>query len=162
MLKAIMAVDDSGGISKSGSMPWPKNKNDLEWFRQNTIKHVVIMGSKTWLDPKMPTPLSNRVNVIITSQNKNLFPGADEYIQDSLIFNIKNLDKKYKMYEKWIIGGAKIIEQLFEIIDIFYLTRIYGNFNCDKRIDIEKIEKIMNLEKKILCDDTCHFEIWKK
>ena len=25
MIKAIMAVDDFGGISKNGSMPWPKN-----------------------------------------------------------------------------------------------------------------------------------------
>ena len=33
MIKAIMAVDDNGGISKGSSMPWPKNSNDLNWFK---------------------------------------------------------------------------------------------------------------------------------
>ena len=36
MLKAIMAVDDEGGVSKSGKMPWPKNSKDLKWFKKNT------------------------------------------------------------------------------------------------------------------------------
>ena len=34
MIKAIMAVDDKGGISKDNSMPWPKNSNDLNWFKK--------------------------------------------------------------------------------------------------------------------------------
>ena len=48
MLKAIMAVDDNGGVSRSGSMPWPKNSNDLKWFKKNTINNLVIMGKLTW------------------------------------------------------------------------------------------------------------------
>ena len=46
MIKAIMAVDDKGGISKGSSMPWPKNLNDLKWFKKNTENHIVVMGSK--------------------------------------------------------------------------------------------------------------------
>ena len=38
MFKAIMAVDDKGGISRDGSMPWPKNSSDLKWFKKNTLK----------------------------------------------------------------------------------------------------------------------------
>ena len=34
MIKAIMAVDDKGGISKGKSMPWPKNSKDLQWFKK--------------------------------------------------------------------------------------------------------------------------------
>ena len=33
MIKAIMAVDEKGGISKGQSMPWPKNSIDLKWFK---------------------------------------------------------------------------------------------------------------------------------
>ena len=32
----------------------------------------------------------------------------------------------------------------------------------DKFIDIIKIANTMNLIEKIDCDDTCHFEIWRK
>ena len=45
MIKAIMAVDEKGGISKGQSMPWPKNSIDLKWFKENTINNVVVMLS---------------------------------------------------------------------------------------------------------------------
>jgi len=60
------------------------------------------------------------------------------------------------------LGGPEIIKQTFNLLKEFYLTRIYGNFNCDKFIDVKKIMKSMELKKKINCDDSCHFEIWKK
>ena len=44
MIKAIMAIDDHGGVSKGTSMPWPKNSNDLQWFKKNTLSMVVVMG----------------------------------------------------------------------------------------------------------------------
>ena len=76
MIKAIMAVDEKGGISKGQSMPWPKNSIDLKWFKENTINNVVVMGRKTWEDPFMPTPLKSRINVLITNKNKELIEGA--------------------------------------------------------------------------------------
>ena len=45
MIKAIMAADDMGGVSLGESMPWPKNSNDLQWFKKNTLNQVVVMGS---------------------------------------------------------------------------------------------------------------------
>ena len=46
-----MAADDKGGVSKNGSMPWPKNSSDLQWFKKHTLNNVVIMGRLTWIDP---------------------------------------------------------------------------------------------------------------
>ena len=43
MLKAIMAVDDDDGVSKSGSIPWPKNSSDLKWFKKNTFNQIDIL-----------------------------------------------------------------------------------------------------------------------
>ena len=162
MIKAIMAVDDKGGISKNGSMPWPKNTEDLKWFKKNTLNNVVIMGRLTWDDPKMPTPLKNRKNVLITSKSKNHYLGADIYIEGNIIEKVKLLSDDYKESDIYIIGGSKIIEQLFSLIEEFYLTKIYGNFQCDKFINLDKIYSSMNLIKKIQNDLSCHFEIWKK
>ena len=162
MIKAIMAVDDEGGVSKNGSMPWPKNSNDLKWFKNQTINQVVVMGRLTWEDPLMPTPLKGRTNVIITSKNQNEFPGADEYISENLIQNFKKISSKYNNSDKFIIGGPNVLNQLFNLVEEFYLTRIYGNFNCDKKIDINIIKKNMKLKNKIQSDDTCHFEIWTR
>ena len=71
MIKAILACDDSGGVSKGGTIPWPKNSKDLGWFQKNTTNNVVVMGSKTWEDPLMPWPLPKRKNVLITTRKKD-------------------------------------------------------------------------------------------
>ena len=157
-----MAIDDLGGISKGRSMPWPKNSSDLKWFKKNTLNQIVVMGSKTWEDPFMPTPLKNRINILITNKDNFHYPGADEYIKGDIIYKILKLEKKYLNKDIYIIGGPEIIKQTFDLFKEFYLTRIYGNFNCDKFIDINRIKNKMDLIEKIDCDKTCHFEIWKK
>ena len=162
MIRAIMATDDNGGISKNGSMPWPKNSSDLKWFKKNTLNSVVVMGRLTWIDPCMPTPLKNRINVLVTNQNKENYSGADEYIAGDIMNNLLELAKRYTNKNIYIIGGTKVLSQLFELIEEFYLTKIYGDFNCDKNIDLQKIKESMTMIKKIENDETCHFEIWKK
>ncbi len=47
MIKAIMACDDEGGISRAGVLPWPHNRRDMKWFKQNTVEQVIVMGRKT-------------------------------------------------------------------------------------------------------------------
>ena len=162
MIKAIMAADDNGGISKGLSMPWPKNSRDLQWFKKNTLNQVIVMGSKTWEDPFMSTPLKDRENILITTKDNSFYPGANAYIKGNIVDEILKLEKKYSNKDIYVIGGPEIVKQTFDLFKEFYLTRIYGNFECDKFIDIKKISNTMNLFEKIDCDDTCHFEIWKK
>ena len=162
MIKAIMAVDDLGGISKNGSMPWPKNSSDLKWFKEKTLNNIVVMGRLTWEDPFMPTPLKDRMNVLITHNDKKNYPDADAYISGDIYNNIKNLSLMHNEYDLFIIGGSNILDKLFDLIEEFYLTRIYGNFKCDKHIDLDRIKKTMKMVKKIDNDKTCHFEIWRR
>ena len=157
-----MAVDEKGGISKGQSMPWPKNSIDLKWFKENTINNVVVMGRKTWEDPFMPTPLKSRINVLITNKNKELVEGADYYLSGNVNNEIQNIQTEYKDKNIFIIGGSEVVNLTFNIIEQFYLTRIYGNYKCEKFIDISLIENNMNMIKKIDGDSTCHFEIWEK
>ena len=162
MIKAIMAIDEMGGISKGQSMPWPKNSIDLTWFKENTINNIVVMGRKTWEDPFMPTPLKSRINVLITNKNKELIEGADYYLNGNVNNEIQNIQSEYIDKDIYIIGGSEIINLTFNIIEQFYLTRIYGNYNCEKFIDVSLIENNLNMIKKIDGDTTCHFEIWEK
>ena len=162
MIKAIMAVDEKGGISKGRSMPWPKNSLDLQWFKKNTLNDVVVMGRKTWEDPFMPTPLKSRINVLITNKNKELIEGADYYLSGNVNNEIQNIQSEYINKDIFIIGGSEIINLTFNLIEQFYLTRIYGNYNCEKFIDVSLIENNLNMIKKIDGDSTCHFEIWEK
>ena len=132
MIKAIMAVDEKGGISRGKSMPWPKNSIDLNWFKQNTINNIVVMGRKTWEDPFMPTPLKSRINILITNRDKKLIQGADYYLSGNVNEQINDVQSEHVDKDIFIIGGSEVINLTFNIIEQFYLTRIYGNYNCEK------------------------------
>mgnify|MGYP003656530971 CR=1 FL=1 len=70
MIKAILACDDNGGVSRNGVMPWPKNTRDLKWFQRITTGQLVIMGRNTWDDTQMPSPLPNRINAVVTTRRR--------------------------------------------------------------------------------------------
>ena len=157
MVRAILACDEDGGVSKNGTIPWPKNTTDLAWFKKNTINSTVVMGSKTWKDPLMPWPLPDRKNVLITSR-KEEFPGADLYIGGDLCSEIKKLSQEQKT---WIIGGPNVLSQTITIVEEFYLSRIPGTYDCDGFLSLKTIkegfEKIWTEKHK-----TVEFQIWKK
>ncbi len=162
MIKGIMAIDEKGGISRGKSMPWPKNAIDLKWFKNNTINNVVIMGRKTWEDPLMPTPLKSRINVLATNRDNSLYSGPDFFISGDIVRKIEDIQNRYLDKDIYIIGGVEIINLTIDIIEEFYLTRIYGNYKCEKFLNISLIENNMKMIKKIDGDSSCHFEVWKK
>ena len=160
MIKAILACDEEGGVSKKGTIPWPKNTKDLGWFKKNTTNNVVVMGSKTWVDPLMPWPLPNRVNVLATTKKSN-FPGADKYIKGNLCKEVETLKKENPEKIVWVIGGPNVIEQTLSVIEEFYLSKIPGKFNCDGFLSLSKIEALFNktwTEKH----ETVECQIWTK
>lgn len=160
MIKAILACDDTGGVSKNGTLPWPHNSRDLQWFKNNTAGHVVVMGSTTWEDPHMPRPLPKRTNVLVTSRPKD-YNGADGYINGDLAAELKELEDTCPGLIIWVIGGPKVIEQTLSVIDEFYLSRIPGNFDCDTFLPLDKIEDVFTLNWQEAHEDVL-FQIWKK
>ena len=155
-----MACDNSGGVSKDGTIPWPKNKKDIGWFKKNTTNNVVVMGSKTWVDPLMPWPLPNRLNVLATSRKDDL-PGADKYVYGDLNGELKALKEEYPSKTIWVIGGPNIIKQTLESIEEFYLSKIPGDYDCDGFLSLKDIETLFKktwFEKH----ESVEFQIWKK
>jgi len=141
MIKAILACDQDWGIGKDGDLPWPHNTEDLKWFKESTIGGVVVMGKSTWNSlPRKPLP--NRKNIIITSSEQDKEQDGCQFIK----FNIakKELVNMSKSRDVWIIGGAKLVKGLLDIIDEFHLSRIQGSYNCDtflsKSLIIQKYE----------------------
>lgn len=160
MIKAILACDDTGGVSRDGTLPWPNNSKDLSWFKSNTSGQVVVMGSTTWEDPHMPRPLPNRTNVLVTTRKED-FPGADGYISGDLIEAVNDLADTCPSNDIWIIGGPKIIEQTLGVIEEFYLSRIPGDYNCDTHLPIGKIETLFKMDFEEVHDEVT-FQIWRK
>jgi dihydrofolate reductase len=160
MIKAILACDDNGGVSRDGTLPWPHNSTDLKWFKEHTAGHVVVMGSTTWKDPGMPRPLPKRINVLATNRPDE-YSGADKYISGDLNKSIKDIAKEFPSLITWVIGGPKIIEQSLDCIDEFYLSRIPGDYQCDTRLSLDDIADRFTLNWQEAHPDVT-FQIWKK
>lgn len=160
VIKAILACDDTGGVSKDGTLPWPNNSTDLKWFKENTAGHFVVMGSTTWEDPHMPRPLPKRVNVLCTSRKEDYY-GAHLYLNGDLKLMIKELAFTNGEMIIWIIGGPKIIEQTMDIIDEFYLSRIPGEYDCDNHLNLDEIYNAFDLDWEENHPEV-NFQIWKR
>jgi dihydrofolate reductase len=161
MIKAILACDDYGGVSKNGTLPWPHNSTDLKWFKENTAGHVVVMGSTTWDDPHMPRPLPKRTNVLATTRPAE-YPGADKYISGDLNLSVQRLAEEHPDLITWVIGGPNIIEQTLGVIDEFYLSRIPGAYACDTFLPLKKIESLFERTYIDDSNELVTFEIWTK
>jgi dihydrofolate reductase len=139
LIKAIFATDIQGGIGRNGSLPWPHDKEDLKYFKELTTNHIVVMGSNTWQDPKMPKPLPNRMNVVVTNQDINLFKDHAEVVVGSeLAPSLEVLQHQNPKKIVWIIGGAKLLRSCHPYISEIYLTTFMTDFNCDVQIDMNR------------------------
>lgn len=159
MIKAILACDDQGGVSRNGTLPWPKNTRDLTWFKENTQGHIVVMGRTTWEDLSMPRPLPNRYNVL-ASNSSTYFPGIDRKIRGNITEQIEQIAQEAPGLITWVIGGPNVVDQCLGIIDEFYISRIPGDYDCDTFLPLKRIETQFNKTWDEIHPEVI-FEIWK-
>ena len=140
MINLIIACDAKGGIASNGTLPWPKNSKDLAWFKRHTSQCTVIMGSKTWQDPFMPSPLPSRYNVVVTTRPEDN-EGADEYISGDILKELLRIEQERADENRpiWVIGGADIVKQVIPHIDRIYLIIMDKEYKCDTFIPLKDI-----------------------
>lgn len=144
MIGAVFAVDDTGGMGKGGTIPWPFNKQDMMWFKGITQNQVVVMGRKSWDSPDMIKPLPNRQNIVFTN---NFFEqDGIEQVRGDVCEALLAIAERYPTKDILVIGGADLLVKAKPVIQVAYVTRIAGNFECDTRIDIDEFLKGFKLE----------------
>jgi dihydrofolate reductase len=155
MIIALFAVDQRGGMGFDGRMPWPRNKEDMRWFKKMTDEQLVVMGRKTWDSSDMPTPLPNRLNILIT----NKFIDRDDIIQirGDIPTGLLEMQEKYPNDNIFVIGGPDILTQSIPVLEYVFITRIPGEYISDVSIDLTKfLETFKLIETKKL--ETCEIE----
>jgi dihydrofolate reductase len=136
LIRAILAHDAYWGIGKDGDLPWPKNSDDLAWFKECTTDGVVVMGRKTWESlPKKPLP--GRTNAIVTTQPIESGLGNIVVNLDILLDILPLLNTIHQ--NVWIIGGAQLIEGCLHVIEELWLNNVGGDYNCDTFLPKRKI-----------------------
>src|SRR4029077_8375049 len=95
-MKAIVAMTPSRVIGRGNTIPW-KIPGEQKWFKEVTMGHCVLMGSKTYLS--IGRLLPGRRNLIVS--RSQTWAGA-EMIRDLAQFN--PTDYREQMY---VVGGAE-------------------------------------------------------
>jgi dihydrofolate reductase len=150
-MKAIIACDPTGGIGYQNKLPWDNISGDLARFKKLTSGGIVVMGRNTW--ESLPVqPLSNRLNIIITQSIIT--------VPHSVVVLSTTKYLKY-MRDAWLIGGAKLIETCWDMIDEIHLTRTFTEYPCDTHINLLKLQN--EYERESIETHSDHtYEIWKR
>ena len=119
-MKIIVAVDRNWAIGKNGDLLF-RITDDLKRFKEITTGNVIITGRKTLETFPNKKPLLNRVNIVLTSN--------DNYKNESAII-CKNIDeviekvKKYENKDIFVVGGGSVYNQMIDLCDTAYVTKI--------------------------------------
>ncbi|RAS71932.1 type 3 dihydrofolate reductase [Priestia endophytica] len=142
MISFIVAMDDNNLIGKDNALPWHLPA-DLAYFKKVTTNHTIVMGRKTY--ESIGRPLPNRKNVVLTHSTS---------FQEEGVTVIHSLDELKEMAnrsneELFIIGGARLYEQLLPVADRLYVTHIRATFDGDTHFPVFSKEewKIIDSEE---------------
>ncbi len=122
MINIIAAVGQNNELGKNNKLIWPLKK-DLEFFREMTWDHDIIMGRRTF--ESLPKLLEHRNHIVLS--NKNIDIEGVKTCND-----VKALITDYKDKDAFVIGGAKVYKEFLEYTEKIFLTLIEAE---DKNAD---------------------------
>lgn len=138
----IVARSEGGVIGNKNRMPW-NLPGDMQFFKETTIGHPVIMGRNTF--ESFPKPLANRDNIVLSNEADFSPEGAlvvNSVAQAEALATERAIKRGVDEY--YVIGGAQIYELFIDRVDAVYLTEIYERFEGDAffNFDFENWEKV--------------------
>lgn len=135
MFSIIAAIGKNRELGKNGQLIF-HIKEDMQFFRETTTGHKVVMGRKTW--DGLPGKLKNRENYVISRHHVD---GTDKTINDMQTFINKQKDTDEEIF---IIGGGVIYSAFIPYAKYLYLTEIDKSAEADTffpEFDKSKYEK---------------------
>lgn len=124
-ISILVAMGENRVIGIENRLPW-KLPADLKRFKELTLGHPVIMGRKTF--ESIGRALSGRTNIVIT---KNPDFRREECIIAKSPEEALEIAKTRDTDEVFVIGGARIYEEMLSYADRLYITLVQGAFEGD-------------------------------
>lgn len=122
MISCIVARASNGVIGSENDLPWYLPA-DLKRFKELTTGTTVVMGRKTYdsIVARLGHALPNRHSVVLTRQDISL-PDADV---------IHTTDDIKDLGDVFIIGGAQVYKETFNMVDMLYVTDVHASIDGD-------------------------------
>ena len=137
MINAIFATDMNGAMGMNGSLPWPKNTEDMKQFQEKTTVHVVVMGRRTWDDPAFPKPLPGRICYVLTNRPNDL-PIHGRGMSGDIGVALSKIKSSHPDKKIFVIGGPKVLEEAKPYLDQVYVTVFKSLHRADVRIQFKE------------------------
>ncbi|WP_395737095.1 dihydrofolate reductase [Prosthecobacter sp.] len=121
-LIAIVAMSSNRVIGREGRLPW-HFPEDLKFFKRTTLGHPILMGRATF--DSIGRPLPGRKNIVLSH---TMAPREGV----TVIRNAAELPQVIDGAETvFVIGGARVFEELLPQCDGLYLTWIAEPYEGD-------------------------------
>ena len=121
-LKIIAAIGKNNELGKNNNLIWPI-KEDLQFFKEQTTNHNIIMGYNTYIS--LPKKLPNRHHIILTHRDIKTDNDIDVYNNKyDLLAGLNNIED-----DIYIIGGASIYKEFIDDVNELMLTEIEATDN---------------------------------
>lgn len=115
----IVATGSNGEIGFNNKLLW-HIPEDLRFFKETTLGHVVLMGRKTI--ESLPKPLERRI-VIPLGHCKGGYENLNDALGGCLEYS-----NKLKTDCIYIAGGSSLYEQTKDIVDEIILTKVLNQY----------------------------------
>jgi dihydrofolate reductase len=121
-LVAIVAMSSNRVIGREGKLPW-HFPEDLKFFKRTTLGHPILMGRATF--DSIGRPLPGRQNIVLSH---TMAPREGV----TVIRSVAELPQVCGEAETvFVIGGARVFEELLPQCAGLYLTFITQDFEGD-------------------------------
>lgn len=128
MIRFIWSQDSNGLIGSKGKIPW-HNREDLNYFKNQTTGGIVVMGRNTWYSLGCK-PLKNRHNIVLTTHDDiEGYDHEDVYIAHTA-------EEVIEIYENssldlWIIGGDMTYKTFEPWCEEAVVSTVEGEYEGD-------------------------------
>lgn len=129
-MKAIVFLNDLGGIAKRGTIPWKSHIYSKFVDEHVTGKgnNAVVMGRKTFRSLNY-RPYPNVRNVVMTKTPESYCRISSDVMIESNEENVWLLNFIFE--EVYVIGGSEIYSLLSPYINTIHVFQIHNNTPCD-------------------------------
>lgn len=123
----IVARGFNGEIGANNKLLW-NIPEDMKYFKESTIGHVVLMGRKTV--ESLSKPLKNRVVLCVSSDIGNR---SDKFSYKSMGLEVALLVSLWQTEKLnadciFIAGGAQLYNSTFDIVDELWVTQVEKSY----------------------------------
>lgn len=117
MFSLIACVGKNRELGRQGKLIF-RIKEDMQFFKETTMGHKIVMGHKTW--DSLPGKLPGRENIVVA---RHPVAGADQTVSNLAAFIDANRDTDEEIF---VIGGGMVYFEFLKYAKKIYLTEVDG------------------------------------